>query len=308
MSDVNTKVNEEIDVENIKKELSQLKNKKTSQLSLVWRRFKSNKLALTGFIFVTIVIFVAIFAPVLTPYEPFATSPKDRLMAPSSAHWLGTDAMGRDVLTRLFYGARIALQIGVLIILFEGVIGILMGVLSGFFGGIIDSIVMRLVDILRSFPVIILAMAIAGIMGQGLLNVVIALGIVGWTTYARMVRSKILSIKETDYVEAAYSIGESTFSVIMKYVMPNAIPTAIIMICITMPTALIASATLSFLGVGVQPPSPDWGSMIAAGRAYLLRARWISTSAGLAIMFTVLGFNFMGDGLRDALDPTTKRN
>jgi ABC-type dipeptide/oligopeptide/nickel transport system permease subunit len=306
MSEINSRVNEEIDVENIKKELSQLKNKKTSQLSLVWRRFKSNKLALTGFIFVSIVIFVAIFAPVLTPYEPFATSPKDRLMAPSSAHWLGTDAMGRDVLTRLFYGARIALQIGVLIILFEGVIGILMGVLSGFFGGIIDSIVMRLVDILRSFPVIILAMAIAGIMGQGLYNVVIALGIVGWTTYARMVRSKILSIKESDYIEAGYSIGESTFSIITRYIIPNAIPTAIVMISIMMPTALIASATLSFLGLGVQPPTPSWGSMVAAGRDYLLQAPWISTSAGFFIMFTVLGFNFIGDGLRDALDPTTK--
>ena len=306
MSEINSRVNEEIDVENIKKELSQLKNKKTSQLSLVWRRFKSNKLALTGFIFVSIIIFVAIFAPVLTPYEPFATSPKDRLMAPSSAHWLGTDAMGRDVLTRLFYGARIALQIGVLIILFEGLIGILMGVLSGFFGGIIDSIVMRLVDILRSFPVIILAMAIAGIMGQGLYNVVIALGIVGWTTYARMVRSKILSIKESDYIEAGYSIGESTFSIITRYIIPNAIPTAIVMISIMMPTALIASATLSFLGLGVQPPTPSWGSMVAAGRDYLLQAPWISTSAGFFIMFTVLGFNFIGDGLRDALDPTTK--
>jgi peptide/nickel transport system permease protein len=244
----------------------------------------------------------------LTPYDPLDTDPFNRLKAPSAEHWLGTDELGRDVLTRLFYGSRIALLIGVLIILFEGAIGIILGILSGFFGGVIDMVTMRIVDILRSFPVIILAMAIAGIMGQGLLNVVIALGIVGWTTYARMVRSKILSIKETDYVEAAYSIGESTFSVIMKYVMPNAIPTAIIMICIMMPTALIASATLSFLGVGVQPPSPDWGSMIAAGRAYLLRAPWISTSAGLAIMFTVLGFNFIGDGLRDALDPTTKQN
>lgn len=306
MSELNTNVNEEINVENIKKELSQLKNKKTSQLSLVWRRFKSNKLALTGFIIVSLVIFVAVFAPLLTPYEPFATNPSIRLSAPSSSHWLGTDAMGRDVLTRLFYGARIALQIGVLIILFEGFIGIILGVLSGFFGGIIDSIVMRLVDILRSFPVIILAMAIAGIMGQGLYNVVIALGIVGWTTYARMVRSKILSIKEADYIEAGYSIGESTFSIITKYIIPNAIPTAIVMISIMMPTALIASATLSFLGLGVQPPTPSWGSMVAAGRDYLLQAPWISTSAGFFIMFTVLGFNFIGDGLRDALDPTTK--
>ena len=300
--------NNELAYEKIKEDISNLKRKKSSQMSLVWSRFKKNKLALVGFIIVSIVIFIAIFAPLLTPYNPLDTDPFNRLKAPSAEHWLGTDELGRDVLTRLFYGSRIALLIGVLIILFEGAIGILLGILSGFFGGAIDVVTMRIVDILRSFPVIILAMAIAGIMGQGLLNVVIALGIVGWTTYARMVRSKILSIKETDYVEAAYSIGESTFSVIMKYVMPNAIPTAIIMICIMMPTALIASATLSFLGVGVQPPSPDWGSMIAAGRAYLLRAPWISTSAGLAIMFTVLGFNFIGDGLRDALDPTTKRN
>lgn len=300
--------NNELAYEKIKEDISNLKRKKSSQMSLVWSRFKKNRLALVGFIIVSIVIFIAIFAPLLTPYNPLDTDPFNRLKAPSAEHWLGTDELGRDVLTRLFYGSRIALLIGVLIILFEGAIGILLGILSGFFGGVIDVVTMRIVDILRSFPVIILAMAIAGIMGQGLLNVVIALGIVGWTTYARMVRSKILSIKETDYVEAAYSIGESTFSVIMKYVMPNAIPTAIIMICIMMPTALIASATLSFLGVGVQPPSPDWGSMIAAGRVYLLRAPWISTSAGLAIMFTVLGFNFIGDGLRDALDPTTKRN
>lgn len=294
--------------EKIKTDISKLKRKKSSQMSLVWSRFKKNRLALVGFIIVSIVIFIAVFAPMLTPFDPLETDPFNRLKAPSAEHWLGTDELGRDVLTRLFYGSRIALIIGVLIILFEGFIGIMLGVFSGFFGGAIDVITMRVVDILRSFPVIILAMAIAGIMGQGLLNVVIALGIVGWTTYTRMVRSKILSIKETDYVEAAYSIGESTFSVIMKYVMPNAIPTAIIMVCIMMPTALIASATLSFLGVGVQPPSPDWGSMIAAGRVYLLRAPWVSTSAGLAIMFTVLGFNFMGDGLRDALDPTTKRN
>jgi peptide/nickel transport system permease protein len=300
--------NNELAYEKIKEDISNLKRKKSSQMSLVWSRFKKNRLALVGFIIVSIVIFIAIFAPLLTPYDPLDTDPFNRLKAPSAEHWLGTDELGRDVLTRLFYGSRIALLIGVLIILFEGAIGIILGILSGFFGGVIDMVTMRIVDILRSFPVIILAMAIAGIMGQGLLNVVIALGIVGWTTYARMVRSKILSIKETDYVEAAYSIGESTFSVIMKYVMPNAIPTAIIMICIMMPTALIASATLSFLGVGVQPPSPDWGSMIAAGRAYLLRAPWISTSAGLAIMFTVLGFNFIGDGLRDALDPTTKQN
>jgi peptide/nickel transport system permease protein len=298
----------ELSYENVRDEINKLKRSKSSQLSLVWSRFKKNKLALVGFIIVSIVIFIAIFAPVLTPYDPFDTDPFNRLKPPSWEHWVGTDAMGRDVLTRLFYGARIALIIGVLIILFEGAIGIILGIVSGFFGGLVDAIIMRIVDVLRSFPVIILAMAIAGIMGQGIYNVVIALGLVGWTTYARMVRSKILTIKNSDYVEAAYSIGESRFSVVLRYIMPNAIPTAIIMICIMMPTALIASATLSFLGVGVQPPTPSWGSMISAGRDYLIMAPWISTSAGIFIMITVLGFNFIGDGLRDALDPTTKRN
>lgn len=300
--------NAELSYEIIKQDIENLKRKKASQLSLVWTRFKKNRLALAGLIIVSVIVFVSVFAPLLTPYNPFETAPLDRLQAPSESHWLGTDALGRDVLTRLLYGGRIALEIGILVILFEGAIGIFLGLIAGFFGGIIDSIIMRIVDVLRSFPVIILAMAIAGIMGQGVFNVVIALGIVGWTTYARMVRSKILTIKKANYVEAARSIGESKASIIWRYVMPNAAPTAIIMICIMMPTALIASATLSFLGVGVQPPTPSWGSMIAAGRSYLLRAPWISTSAGLFIMVTVLGFNFIGDGLRDALDPTVKRN
>jgi len=297
----------EITYEEIKEDISNLKQQKTSQLSLVWRRFKENKLAVFGIVIVALMIGIAIFAPIISPHDPYETDPINKLQKPSKSHPLGTDALGRDVLSRLFYGARIALSIGILIILFEGFIGIILGILAGFLGGWIDKIVMWLVDVLRSFPVIVLAMAIAGILGQGIYNVVIALGIVGWTTYARMVRSKILSIKEADYVEAGYAIGESTFDVILRYVIPNAIPTAIIMVCIMMPTALIASATLSFLGLGVQPPMASWGSMISAGRDYLLQAPWISTSAGIFIMITVLGFNFIGDGLRDALDPTTNR-
>ena len=300
-------MDKDISYEEIQNDIDNLKQQKTSQLSLVWRRFKENKLAVFGMAIVAIMIAIAIFAPIISPHDPYETDPINKLQAPSTSHPLGTDALGRDVLSRLFYGARIALTIGILIILFEGVIGILLGILSGFLGGWIDKIVMWLVDVLRSFPVIVLAMAIAGILGQGIYNVVIALGVVGWTTYARMVRSKILSIKEADYVEAGYAIGETTFDVILRYVIPNAIPTAIIMICIMMPTALIASATLSFLGLGVQPPMASWGSMISAGRDYLLQAPWISTSAGFFIMFTVLGFNFIGDGLRDALDPTTNR-
>ena len=294
--------------EEIKKDIDNLKQEKTSQLALVWSRFKRNKLALIGGIIVLIMVLIAIFAPVLAPHDPYRTAPLRRLEAPSFEHPLGTDAMGRDMLSRLIYGARVELSIGILIILFEGTIGITLGLLAGYFGGWVDSVIMRLVDILRSFPVIILAMAIAGVLGQGVYNVVIALGIVGWTTFARMVRSKILSIKESDYVEAARSIGESTPSILIRYILPNAVSTAIIMVCIMMPTALIASATLSFLGLGVQPPIASWGSIISAGRDYLLQAPWISTTAGLFIMFTVLGFNFIGDGLRDAFDPTADRS
>mgnify|MGYP000108346879 CR=1 FL=1 len=292
----------------IKKDIDNLKQEKTSQLALVWARFKRNKLALFGGIIVLIMVLIALFAPLLAPHDPYRSAPLRRLEAPSLEHPLGTDAMGRDMLSRLLYGARVELSIGILIILFEGTIGITMGLLAGYFGGWVDTVIMRLVDILRSFPVIILAMAIAGILGQGVYNVVIALGIVGWTTFARMVRSKILSIKESEYVEAARSIGESTPSIIIRYVLPNAVSTAIIMVCIMMPTALIASATLSFLGLGVQPPTASWGSIISAGRDYLLQAPWISTTAGLFIMFTVLGFNFIGDGLRDAFDPTADRS
>ncbi len=297
-----------ISYEEIQRDIANLKKERTSQLALVWSRFKKNRLALIGGIIVTIMVLTAIFAPLIAPHDPYRTAPLRRLEAPSLEHPLGTDAMGRDLLSRLIYGARVELSIGILIILFEGTIGITLGLLAGYFGGWVDSLVMRLVDILRSFPVIILAMAIAGIMGQGVYNVVIALGIVGWTTFARMVRSKILSIKESDYVEAAHSIGESTPSVLLRYILPNAVSTAIIMVCIMMPTALIASATLSFLGLGVQPPTASWGSIIAAGRDYLLQAPWISTTAGIFIMFTVLGFNFIGDGLRDAVDPTSDRS
>lgn len=298
----------ELNIAELRREIASLKQKRTSQFYLGWLRFKRNKLAMVGLSFAMVIVFLAVFAPLIAPYGPFDTDAFRRLQSPSGQHLLGTDELGRDVLSRAIYGSRIALQVGLLIVLFEGTIGITFGVLSGYFGGRVDQVIMRFVDILRSFPVIILAMAIAGIMGQGLYNVVIAIGLVGWTTYARMVRSKVLSIKEADYVEAAYAVGESTPSVILRYIIPNVLPTAIIMVCIMMPTALIASATLSFLGVGVQPPAPCWGSMAAAGRDYIVRAPWISAFAGFFIMFTVLGFNFVGDGLRDAFDPTSKRN
>ncbi|MDI3473390.1 MAG: peptide/nickel transport system permease protein [Thermotogaceae bacterium] len=301
-------ISEDISYEQLKEEIRKLKRKRSSQANLVWKRFTKNKLALIGFIMVSIIIFMAIFAPLIAPYDPYKTSPLERFKPPSKEHLLGTDALGRDVFSRLIYGSRIALEIGILIVLFEGIIGISLGLVSGYFGGIVDKLIMWLVDVLRSFPIVVLALAIAGVLGQGILNVVIALGTVGWTSYARMVRSKVLTIKELEYIEAAKSIGESNLAIIFRHVLPNVLSTAIVMVCLMMPTALIASATLSFLGLGVQPPTADWGSIIAEGRRYLLKAPWISTSAGFFIMFTVLGFNFIGDGLRDALDPTSRRN
>lgn len=250
---------------------------------------------------------VAIFAPFIAPYH--FTKPIDlgnSLAPPNSEHWLGTDRLGRDVFSRLVYGSRIALKIGVLIVAVQVLIGVTTGLMAGAFGGAIDSIIMRIVDIFLSFPVLVLALAISAALGPGLYNVIIALGLVGWTSFARLVRGDVLNIKENDYIEAAKAIGGSKSRIILHHILPNVISSIIVLATLTFPGALLASAALSFFGLGAQPPAPSWGSMVADGRGYLFQAPWISTSAGIAILITVLGFNLLGDGLRDSLDPRMK--
>ncbi|MCL0104853.1 ABC transporter permease [Dehalococcoidia bacterium] len=278
--------------------------KGTTQFSVVWYRFRRNRLALIGGGIVLMVCAVAVLAPFGAPYH--YTEPIDLAMglaSPSSEHWFGTDRLGRDVFSRIIYGSRIALKIGALIVVMQALMGVTLGLIAGAFGGVIDSVIMRIVDVFLAFPALVLALAIAAILGPGLYNVIIALGLVGWTSFARLVRGDVLSIKENDYIEAARAIGGSKLRIILYHLLPNVMSSIIVLTTLTFPGALLAAAALSFFGLGAQPPTPCWGSIVAGGRGYLLQAPWISTSGGIAILITVMGFNLLGDGLRDALDP-----
>lgn len=278
--------------------------KESSQLSVVWRRFRRNKLALIGGSIVLAVCVVAIFAPLIAPYHYIGPIDLGNSLAPpGSEHWLGTDRLGRDIFSRIVYGSRIALKIGFLIVSLQVLLGVTTGLIAGAFGGALDSVIMRIVDIFLSFPVLVLALAISAALGPGLYNVIIALGLVGWTSFARLVRGDVLNIKENAYIEAARAIGGSKLRIILRHILPNVISSIIVLTTLTFPAALLASAALSFFGLGARPPAPCWGSITAAGRGDLIRAPWITTSAGIAILITVLGFNLLGDGLRDALDP-----
>ncbi|MFP4646208.1 MAG: ABC transporter permease [Candidatus Acetothermia bacterium] len=296
---------EEQDID-LEEELADLKQKQTSQLALAWMRFKRSKLALFGAGIVLGVIIIAIFAPYIAPYPPLEIDILNKSQPPSGAHILGTDMLGLDIFSRMVFGSRIALQIGLLIVAVSGGIGVTLGLLAGAVGGWVDELIMRLVDTFLSFPTLILALAIAGALGPGLYNVIIAVGMIVWTRFARVTRGEILSIKEEKYIEAARASGESRFNIALRYLLPNVLPSIVVVATLQLPAALLASAALSFLGVGAQPPQPSWGYMVSAGRGYLLEAPWISTFPGLAVMITVLGFNFMGDGLRDALNPMTR--
>jgi len=274
-----------------------------TEWSIVLRRFKKNKLAVAGLIIVGIVLLIAIFAPLIAPYSPVNQNLSERISSPSKTHLLGTDEYGRDVLSRIIYGSRIALMLGVVVVAIEVIIGVTLGLISGYFGGKIDQIIMRTVDVVWAFPALILALAIVVILGPGIFNVMIAIGIVGWARYARVVRGEVLSVKEEAIVEAARAIGEKDSRIIISYIFPNVVPSILVLATLDIPGIIITGASLSFLGLGAQPPTACWGAMLAEGRAYLELAPWLATFPGLAIMFTVLGFNFVGDGLRDASQP-----
>ncbi|MFW6176070.1 MAG: ABC transporter permease [Thermoplasmatota archaeon] len=284
-------------------EIEDLKKKETSQLEMVWMRFKRNKLALIGTGIIITLIFVAIFAPILAPYEPNKTDVYNTRADPSSDHLLGTDRYGRDTLSRLIYGSRTALLIGFLIVAISGAIGVALGLTAGAFGGWVDEVIMRLVDTFMSFPVLVFALAVSVALGTGLYPVVIAVGLIVWTQFARVTRGEVLSIKQEQYIEGAEAIGESKSSIILRYFLPNVLPSVVIVATIQMPAALLYSATLNFLGIGAQEPTATWGRMVRSGSEFMQFSPYMAVFAGLAIIITVLGFNFMGDGLRDALDP-----
>ena len=286
--------------------MSSERSAKTTQLAEVWRRLKRNKAAIIGGVIVLVYVLVALLAPFISPYPPLEGNLAKRLQGPSLENWLGTDALGRDILSRVIYGARISLQIQLAAVLIALVLGTLLGLFGGYYGGFTDGLIMRLMDILLAFPGIFLAIAIIAVLGPGLMNLILAAGIYSVPQFARIVRGSILSLKEKEFVEAARASGESDTSIIFRYLLPNSMAPLIIQTSLRMATVLLTASGLSFLGLGVQPPQAEWGAMLSTARPYLITAPHVATFPGLAIMFVVMGFNLFGDGLRDSLDPRLK--
>ena len=273
----------------------------------VIRRFRRNKLAMFGLAFFVLLVLVAIFAPVVAPYGPTEIpKPVEVRASPSTEHWFGTDNIGRDVFSRVVYGARISLRIGIIATAISLIIGVVLGALSGYFAGVTDTVVMRVTDALLAIPYIILAIAIAALFGRSVNSVILVLGLTGWLAIVRIVRANFMSLKQLEYVEAARALGYNRTRIIFKHVLPNALQPIIVYGTIAIGGVILAEAALRILGVGVQPPTPAWGLMVADGKRNISNAPDILFFPGMAIFLTVLAFVFMGDGLRDALDPKLK--
>jgi len=286
--------------------------KKRVQRSEALRRLVQNRAAFLGLLVVLLVVFGALFAPLLAPHDPTEQDLSKRLLPPSwqeggeADFVLGGDPLGRDILSRIIYGARISLTVGLLAVLVRGTGGVLWGLLSGYYGGWIDSLLMRLGDVQLALPFLILALAIMAVLGPGLRNVIMVLGITGWIFYARVVRSEVLSLREREFVQAAQVTGARNLRILVRHILPNASASVIVVATLDIAQMIILEASLSYLGMGVQPPTPSWGGMVADGRDYLSTQWWVSTFPGLAIFITVMAINLVGDWLRDVLDPTTR--
>lgn len=277
-----------------------------SYLSQALRRLRADRGALIGLGLMLSIIVVALIAPWIAPYDPLATHPALRFRAPSAEFWLGNDELGRDILSRILYGARISLLVGVLSVSIGLLVGGSLGLVAGYYR-FLDNPIMRLIDILMAFPFVLRAIAIVAILGPGLLNTIIAVGFGGIPAFARLLRSSVLSLRETPYVESARSLGASDLRIMFSHILPNAMGPVIVYATLTMATSVLAASILSFLGLGVQPPTPEWGDMVSQGRLYLRIAPHIVIFPSIAISLVVLGFNLLGDGLRDALDPSLRR-
>jgi peptide/nickel transport system permease protein len=271
------------------------------------KRLLRNFAFTSGLILTVVLVLAALAAPALAPYDPNVQDTARRLEAPSNQHLLGLDDLGRDVLSRVIFGARVSLRVGFSVVLLAALTGVTLGAISGYFGGAIDVLVMRLCDILLAFPGILLAIALVAVLGPSLNNVILALAIIGWVSYARLVRGQVLKVREMEYVTAAKALGAKSPRVILRHVLPNVINPVIVMATLGLAGAILAEAALSFLGLGVQPPTPSWGAMLTAGRRYLGLANHLAIFPGAAIMLAVMGLNFLGDGLIDALDPKYRK-
>ena len=271
------------------------------------KRLLKNFAFTTGLLLTVTVVFVALAAPLLAPYDPNVQDTSRRLEPPSRQHVLGMDDLGRDVLSRILWGARVSLRVGFSVVIIASLIGITLGAISGYFGGWSDTIIMRITDILLAFPGILLAIAMVAVLGPSLNNVVIALATIGWVGYARLVRGQVLKVREMEYVTAARALGAKSPRVIIRHVLPNVMNPVIVMATLGLAGAILSEAALSFLGLGVQPPTPSWGAMLTSGRRYLGLANHLAIYPGIAIMAAVMGLNFLGDGLIDALDPKYRK-
>ena len=271
---------------------------------VTWRRFTANKLAVIGMLIILALIAVAIFAPLLAPYSPYVGDlARSRLLPPGAEHWLGTDDQGRDILSRLIYGSRLTLQVVVLVAVIAAPIGLLVGTVAGYAGGWVDAVLMRITDIFLAFPKLVLALAFVAALGPGIGNAIIAIAITSWPPYARIARAETLTVRNSDYIAAVRLMGASPWRIVLRHIMPLCISSLIVRVTLDMAGIILTAAGLGFLGLGAQPPLPEWGAMIASGRRFILDQWWVAGMPGVAILIVSLGFNLLGDGLRDALDP-----
>ena len=271
-----------------------------------WRSFKKSKSALVGAGIVVFFVILAIFGPLIAPFGMNEQNLAERLISPSGEHWFGTDDLGRDILSRILYGARLSIWVGFASVIMSVVVGSFLGIIAGYYGKWVDTIISRMFDILLAFPSILLAIAIVSILGPSLMNALIAIAIINVPTFGRLIRSKVLSVKQEEYILAAKAIGMKNSRILWKHILPNSMTPVIVQGTLAIATAILECAALGFLGLGAEPPAAEWGKMLADSRGYLMNAPWALFFPGIAIMLTVVGFNLMGDGLRDALDPKMK--
>ena len=283
--------------------------KKRSQFQETWRRLKKNRMAMLGLFVITLLILVSIFADFIFDYNDVVIKQDTsiRLEGPSSEHWLGTDEFGRDILARLVHGSRVSLSVGVVAVTISLLIGGTLGAIAGFYGGKVDNVIMRFMDILLAVPSLLLSITIVSALGPSLINLMLAIGISSVPSYARIVRASVLTVKDQEFVEAARCIGANNFEIITSHIIPNCMAPIIVQVSLKVASAILSTSGLSFLGLGVKAPTPEWGAMLSGGRSYLRNAPHLCIFPGIAIIITILSLNLLVDGLRDALDPKLKK-
>ncbi len=298
-----------MEVEKVKTvEYKAVNYKKRSQFAEVWKRLKKNKMAIMGLIIIFLEIGVALSAGIIADYDDVVIKQniKGRFQGPNSEHWLGTDELGRDIFARLIHGSRVSLTVGLIAVGIALFCGGFLGAIAGYYGGKVDNVIMRVMDILLAVPPILLAIAIVAALGTSLPNLMLSIGIASIPAYSRIVRASVMTVKDQEYIEAAKAVGAKTHSIILEHIIPNSLAPVIVQSTLGVANAILSTSALSFIGLGIQPPAPEWGSMLAGGKTYLRDAWHITFFPGIAIMITILALNLLGDGLRDALDPKLK--